>query len=119
MIGFDGSELAGRAAIREEIRRIFDDHETAAYVAKVRGVRNLGPNVAVLRAVVGMVPPSSSDIASDRNAHHTVVASRDGGDWRIVLFQNTPAQFHGRPELVEELTDELREVARRQGSVAR
>ncbi len=119
MIGFDGSELAGRDAIREEIGRIFDDHETAAYVAKVRGVRNLSPNVAVLRAVVGMVPPSNSDIAPDRNAHQTVVASRDGGDWRIVLFQNTPAQFHGRPELVEELTDELREVARRQGSVAR
>jgi hypothetical protein len=30
---------------------------------------------------------------------------------RIVLFQNTPAQFHGRPELVEEMTRELQAVA--------
>lgn len=26
------------------------------------------------------------------------------------LFQNTPAQFHGRPELAESLTAELREL---------
>ena len=30
------------------------------------------------------------------------------GQWRIALFQNTPAQFHGRPEAAEALTDELR-----------
>jgi len=27
-----------------------------------------------------------------------------------VLFQNTPAQFHGRPELVQQLTEELRQL---------
>ncbi|MGZ4033139.1 MAG: SgcJ/EcaC family oxidoreductase, partial [Tumebacillaceae bacterium] len=31
-------------------------------------------------------------------------------DWQIALFQNTPAQFHGRPELVEQMTAELREL---------
>jgi hypothetical protein len=29
-----------------------------------------------------------------------------------VLLQNTPAQFHGRPDLVEMLTEELRRVLR-------
>jgi hypothetical protein len=28
-----------------------------------------------------------------------------------VLFQNTAAQFHGRPDLVEEMTRELQAVA--------
>lgn len=28
---------------------------------------------------------------------------------QIQLFQNTPAQFHGRPELVEQMTEELRQ----------
>jgi hypothetical protein len=28
-----------------------------------------------------------------------------------VLFQNTPAQFHGRPELVDAMTRELQAVA--------
>jgi uncharacterized protein (TIGR02246 family) len=112
MIGFDGSEVTGRDTIREEIGRIFADHVTAPYVAKVRSVRTLGADVAVLRAVVGMAPGGDSELAPDKNAHQTVVASRDGGEWQIVLFQNTPAQFHGRPELVERLTAELREVAR-------
>jgi hypothetical protein len=44
------------------------------------------------------------------NAVQTMVAERDGGGWRIVLFQNTPAQFHGRPELAERLTAELQRV---------
>ena len=33
---------------------------------------------------------------------------RDG--WRIALYQNTPAQFHGRPELSRALTEELRQL---------
>jgi hypothetical protein len=32
------------------------------------------------------------------------------GSWKISLFQNTPARFDGRPELVEKLNSELREV---------
>jgi uncharacterized protein (TIGR02246 family) len=114
LIGFDGSEETGRAAIAEAMRRIFEDHETASYVSKVRDLRMLGPDVALLRAVVGMVPPDGSDLMPERNAHQTVIAARDGSEWRIVLFQNTPAEFHGRPELVDRLTKELREVARGQ-----
>jgi len=43
--------------------------------------------------------------------HQTVVPEHDEGRWRIVLLQNTPAQFHGRPELVEDMTRELQTVA--------
>jgi hypothetical protein len=28
----------------------------------------------------------------------------------VILFQNTPAQFHGRPDLAEQLTAELRQL---------
>ena len=44
------------------------------------------------------------------NAHQTLVAVKHDGLWRIQLFQNTPAQFHGRPELVQHMTEELRQV---------
>jgi hypothetical protein len=39
-----------------------------------------------------------------------LVAVKRGDDRRIELFQNTPAQFHGRPELSEALTEELRQL---------
>ena len=35
------------------------------------------------------------------------------GKWKIISFQNTPAAFHGRPELAEQLSAELREELRR------
>lgn len=110
MIGFDGSQLAGRSEIASEMNRIFADHETASFVWKVRNARAFGPDVALLRAVAGMVPPGQSDVNADLNTHHTILASRSDDAWRIVLFQNTPAQFHGRPELTERLTEELRRV---------
>jgi hypothetical protein len=62
------------------------------------------------RAVVGMVPPAQSDLNPAVNAIQTLVAAKRDGKWRIALFQNTPAQFHGRPELVQQLTEELRQI---------
>ena len=51
VIGFDGSEMVGREAIAEEMRRIFADHETADYVAKVRSIVTLGPGAGSAGAV--------------------------------------------------------------------
>jgi uncharacterized protein (TIGR02246 family) len=109
VIGFDGSESDGRDAIASEMTQIFADHETAPYVAKLKSVLLLSPEVALLRAVVGMIPPGKAELEPSRNAHQTVIAVKRDGEWSILLFQNTPAQFHGRPELVERLTQELRE----------
>jgi uncharacterized protein (TIGR02246 family) len=109
-IGFDGSQLSGRAEIATELGRIFADHPTAAYVAKVRSVRVLAPTVALLRAVAGMVAPGRSELNPAVNALHTLIATRREEQWNVTLFQNTPAQFHGRPELVPQLTAELSQL---------
>jgi uncharacterized protein (TIGR02246 family) len=111
VIGFDGSEENGRLPIAAEMKRVFQDHETAAYVAKVSSIRLLSADVAVLRAMAGMIPAGQADLMPDRNAHHTLLGVKQNEEWRIALFQNTPAQFHGRPELTERLTAELRRVA--------
>jgi uncharacterized protein (TIGR02246 family) len=110
IVGFDGSLINGQEEIREHLRPIFANHPTAAYVTKVKSVRFLTPEVAVLNAVVGMVPPGQSDINPAVNAVQTMVAARQDRSWRIAVFQNTPAAFHGRPEETEKLTQELREV---------
>jgi uncharacterized protein (TIGR02246 family) len=66
--------------------------------------------VAMLRAIVGMVPPGQSDLNPALNAHQTLVAAKRDGSWCIELLQTTPAQFHGRPDLVQQMTEELRQV---------
>jgi uncharacterized protein (TIGR02246 family) len=108
-IGFDGSQAVGDG-IREHLEAVFGDHLTAPYFAKVREVRALGADAVLLRAIVGMAPPGGDAVKPDANALHSLLAVRDGEQWRIALFQNTPAQYHGRPELVESHTAEIEEV---------
>ena len=117
MIGFDGSQAAG-PAVRDHLRQVFAGHPTAAYVARVREVRSLAPGVALLRAVAGMVPPGGDDLNPAVNTLQTLLAARAGDGWRIVLFQNTPAQFHGRPDLTEQHLAELRPLLRDGTTVA-
>jgi uncharacterized protein (TIGR02246 family) len=108
-IGFDGSQASGDE-IRQHLAAVFGDHETAAYVARVREVRAVGADAVLLRAIVGMVPPGSDAVNPDANALQSLVAVGAGEEWRIALFQNTPAQYHGRPEAVEEHTAEIERV---------
>ncbi len=108
VIGFDGSQMSGPIEVEATLSQIFTHHQTAAYVAIVREVRLLAADVGLLRAVVGMVPAGQADINPAVNAIQTLVAVRRDEQWRISLFQNTPAQFHGRPEAAQQLTEELR-----------
>jgi uncharacterized protein (TIGR02246 family) len=111
-IGFDGNTTKGPQNIERYLSGVFRDHAMPRFVSKVRDVRDLGPNVAILCAVSGMIPDGRSGITPDLNTVQTLIASRSRKDeWRIELFQNTPAAFDGRPEEREKLTQELREVA--------
>jgi uncharacterized protein (TIGR02246 family) len=111
--GFDGSQMNGRSEIESELASIFADHPTASYVGKVREIRSLGPNVTLLRAVVGMIPPGGQSINPAANAIQSliVVADQPSDEPQIAFFQNTPAAFHGHPNLTKNLTDELTMVA--------
>jgi uncharacterized protein (TIGR02246 family) len=109
VVGFDGSELDGRAAIESELARIFADHQTARYVGVVRSVRFLSPAVALLRAAAGMIPPGHTDLNPSLNAIQTLIAVKRDVNWQIAVYQNTPAAFHGRPDAAAALTEELRQ----------
>ena len=117
MVGFDGSQVDSRAEIERHLKPIFASHPTAAYVAKVRQIRCLAPDVCILRAVAGMIPPSSADVKPALNTIHSLVAMKHADGWRASLFQSTPAAWHGRPADSEALTEELRGVVRRGSAV--
>ena len=108
VIQCDGLELRGRDEIVSGHKQLFEDHHTGAFVGKVRSVTFLDSDAAVLRAAAGMVMPGQNDFDSRLNAIQTLVAARHDGRWRVVLFQNTPAQFKDRPEEAAALADELR-----------
>jgi uncharacterized protein (TIGR02246 family) len=114
-IGFDGSRMTGRDEIAATLGQIFADHVTAPYVPKVKSIRLVSPDAAILSAIVGMVPPGAADLNPALNALQTVVAGRRDGHWQVALMQTTPAQLHGRPEEVERMTEELRQANPREG----
>jgi uncharacterized protein (TIGR02246 family) len=107
LVGFDGSQIDGRASIEDHLASIFADHRPQPYVAIVREVRALTPDVTIVRAVVGM---GERDINPAVNAIQTLVVARRDGRWHVHLFQTTPAAFHGRPDASAKLTAELREA---------
>jgi uncharacterized protein (TIGR02246 family) len=111
-VGFDGSTMNGRAEIASTLRSIFQNHPTASYVAKVREIRAIAPGVAIVRSVVGMVPPGKDELNPGVNAIQSLVVVEESPHMKIALLQNTPAAFHGRPELAQELTRELTDALR-------
>ncbi|OAI41572.1 hypothetical protein AYO38_00635 [bacterium SCGC AG-212-C10] len=115
VVGFDGSTMNGSAEIREQISAVFANHQPAQYVAIVRRVRLIGDGVAVLHAVAGLVPPGGDDVLHEVNAVQLLTAVRDDGRWLAAAYQNTPAAYHGRPELAGQLSAELREEFRSNG----
>jgi uncharacterized protein (TIGR02246 family) len=118
VVGFDGSDIAGKSQIKADLEQLFQVHIPATYVGIVRTIRFLGPDVAVLRAVAGMVPPEQQDIHPPVNAVQSLVAKREDGRWLIAHFQNTPAAYHGRPQVSQQLTDDLRRELRRRATRA-
>ncbi|PWB53678.1 MAG: hypothetical protein C3F06_06060 [Candidatus Methanoperedenaceae archaeon] len=55
IVGFDGSLMNGKIQMESEIGQIFAHHRTASYVGIIREIRLLRKDVALLRAVAGMV----------------------------------------------------------------
>lgn len=111
VIGYDGSPVNGRREVLDHLTAIFRDHKPGRFVTITREVRALSADTAMLRAVVGIVPDGKTEIEPKVNFLQTLVAAKEAGAWRAALLQATPAQFHGRPEMSEQLTQELRAAA--------
>lgn len=110
LIGFDGSQVRGKDEIDKHLASIFFDHATATYVSKIRNIKWITHDVAVLSAITGMIPAGKTEINPEMNAVQALMTYKENKDWKIAFFQNTPAAFHGHPEISEKLTRELRDV---------
>ncbi len=107
VVGFDGSQHTGRGTIAEQMRAIFASHPTPPYTAKILGITTVTTDVAVVRAIAGMIPVGKTELDPKLHAIQRLTAVFRGGDWRIALLQTTPAQFHGRPDEVAQMTAQL------------
>jgi len=97
MIGFDGSQAIGREEIFSHLDPIFKEHPTPPFVTKVKNVRFLDSDAAILRAIAGMVPPGQSEIDPKLNTHHTLVAVKKDGKWKSRSFKILLLSFMADP----------------------
>ena len=108
LVGFDGTHIKGRQEIASFHQHLFDMFlKGSRIVGKVRSVRLLTSNVAVMHAVGGTVMAGQTDLDLERNSVQTLVAVKRNGKWSLAAFQNTRATYMGRPEESQKLTEEL------------
>jgi uncharacterized protein (TIGR02246 family) len=111
LVGFDGTHLKGRQEIATFHQQLFDTYvKGSRLVGKIRNVRFLASDVALMHVVGGTIMAGQTDIDPERNSIQTLVATKNKGEWRLAAFQNTRAQFLGRPKEAQALTDELRRL---------
>jgi uncharacterized protein (TIGR02246 family) len=108
LVGFDGTHFKGRQEIALFHQHLFDMFlKGSRLLGKVRSVRFLTSDVAVMHAVGGTVMAGQTDLESERNSVQTLVGVRRNGKWSLTAFQNTRATYIGRPEESQKLTEEL------------
>ena len=97
LIGFDGTHLKGRAEIVAFHQPLFDKWlKGTRLVGRVKAVRFLHDDVALMHAVGGTVMRGKSKPAPSRDSVQTLVAVRRDGDWGLAAFQNTRVRPMGR-----------------------
>jgi uncharacterized protein (TIGR02246 family) len=109
LVGFDGAHITGRHEIALFHQHLFDMIlKGSRLVGKVRSVRFVTSDVAVMHTVGGTVMAGQTDLEPERNSVQTLVAVKRNGKWSLAAFQNTRATYIGRPEESQKLTEELR-----------
>src|SRR5919198_6519089 len=109
-IGFDCTYMKGHQEIASFHQMLFDKFLKGSHlIGKIRSIRFVTMDVAVMIAVGGTVMAGQSDIEPERNSIHTIVAVKRNSNWYFTAFQNSRVQYIGRPEESQALTEELRQ----------
>ncbi len=90
LVAFDGTHFKGRQEIAPFHQQLFDKWlKGTRLVGRVEHVRFLSPEVALMHAVGSTVMRGKSEPSPERDSIQTLVATRQGGEWRIAALQNT------------------------------
>ena len=90
LVAFDGTHFEGRAQIAPFHQELFDKWmKGTRLVGRVKDVRFLSPNVALMHAVGSTIKRAKSVPSPERDSIQTLVATRQNGEWRLAAFQNT------------------------------
>lgn len=88
-VAFDGTRFKGRQEIASSHQELFDKWmKGTRLVGHVEDVRFLSPDVALIHAVGSTVMRDQSEPSPERDSIQTLVATRQGGEWRLAALDN-------------------------------
>ncbi|MEQ8155759.1 MAG: SgcJ/EcaC family oxidoreductase [Clostridiaceae bacterium] len=108
IIDFDGTAANGKVEIEEYLNGVLMKHEPLFHTTIIRSIRFITDDVCILETAVGTFFHDKEDIDPSLNIVQTVIVKKKNNSWLIEQLQNTPAVFHGHPELSAKLTEEIR-----------
>jgi uncharacterized protein (TIGR02246 family) len=87
LVAFDGTHFEGRAEIAPFHQELFDTWlKGTRLVGRVKDVRFLSPDVALMHAVGSTVMRGKTVPSPERDSIQTLVAVRRDGQWRLAAF---------------------------------
>jgi uncharacterized protein (TIGR02246 family) len=82
----------GRDEIRDYMAAAFQDiYKGTRVTGKPIGLRPLGADAAILFSHGGVIEAGDSDVSAAAAIRSAWIAVRDGQEWRLAAYQNTPA----------------------------
>ncbi len=86
-----GLFLKGREEIRSYMAGAFaTDYKGTQVTGTPVGIKVLAPDVALLISAGGVLRPGETEVSSDAAIHASWLVVRDGDDWRLTAYQNSP-----------------------------
>ena len=110
-VAFDGSHTRGRREISHSHQKLFDKWlEGSRLTGRILSIKFPGPDVALVHTTGDTVLRGKTKSSPERHSIQTLVAVREGTEWRFAAFHNTRVRPIGRSlvaSLIWALTDSL------------
>ena len=110
-VAFDGTRTRGRREISASHQQLFDKFlKDTRLTGRILSIKFPSPDVALVHATGGTIMRGKTEPSPERASIQTLVAVREGGEWRFAAFHNTRVRPIGRGPaafLIWVLTDKL------------
>jgi uncharacterized protein (TIGR02246 family) len=89
-VAFDGTRTTGRREISASHQRLFDKFlKGTRLTGRILSIKFPSPDVALIHATGGTVMRGKTKPSPERDSIQTLVAVREGAEWRFGAFHNT------------------------------
>jgi uncharacterized protein (TIGR02246 family) len=89
-VAFDGTRTRGRREISASHQRLFDKFlKGTRLTGRVLSIKFPSPDVALIHAIGGTVMRGKTKPSPERDSIQTLVAVREGAEWRFAAFHNS------------------------------